>query len=95
MANHKVVLQGGTRYRSKQFVSATYQPWLISPGAFQSDASITFAPKSDNWFVSAFVNNIENKRRLLVATTNQGIGTLSGITSDPRTYGIRVSGRFR
>lgn len=93
LAEHQLVLQGGTRYRSSYFVAPTYQPWLLSKGAFQSDASITFSPYSDDWFLSAYVNNIENKRRLAQVGTNN-LGTQTGVTGDPRTFGIRAGQRF-
>ena len=90
----KIVAQGGTRWRDSYFVAATFQPWLISKAAFQSDASITLSPASDRWFVTAYINNIEDKRRLVLATTS-ATNTLGAITSDPRTFGIRIGGKFK
>ena len=92
--DYKLVLQGGTRWRGDYYVASTYQPWLISRSAFQSRASITFSPQSDRYFISAFINNIEDKRRIVLATTS-AINTLGAITTDPRTFGVRAGVRFR
>ena len=92
--DHLLVLQAGTRYRGSYFVAATYQPWLESKAAFESDASLTFSPRSNLWFVSGYVNNIEDKRRITLATTN-AINTIAAITSDPRTFGIRIGEHFK
>ena len=94
LGDYKAVLQGGPRYRGSFYDSPTYQPWLISKAGFQSDASLTLAPRSDRWFITAYVNNIENLRRIEVATTS-GLNTVTATTSDPRTFGIRVGEHFQ
>lgn len=90
----ELVAQAGTRWRGDYFAATSYQPWTISPEGFQSDASLTLAPDSDDWFVTAFVNNIENTRRLTQSNVNNSLGTQSGVATAPRTYGIRLGGRF-
>ncbi|UVO51046.1 TonB-dependent receptor [Sphingomonas sp. SUN019] len=90
----KLVAQGGTRWRGDFFAATSYQPWVISKAVFQSDASLTLAPESDDWFVAAFVNNIEDKRRITQSNVNATLGTQSAIATAPRTYGIRIGGRF-
>jgi iron complex outermembrane receptor protein len=91
--NYQFVLQGGTRFRGSYFVAPTYQPWLLSKAAFESDAALTFTPRTQLWFISGYVNNIENKRRIVLINTS-AINTLTAITSDPRTFGIRVGKHF-
>ena len=93
--NFKLVAQAGTRWRGDFFAATSYQPWVISKAAFQSDASLTLAPNSDGWFVSAFVNNIENKRRITQSNVNATLGTQSALATAPRTYGVRVGAKFR
>ena len=94
IGDYRIVAQGGTRYRGDYFVAATYQPWLLSKAAFQSDASITLSPQTERWFISAFINNIADKRRIVLATTN-AVNALAAITTDPRTFGIRIGARFK
>ena len=91
----KLVAAVGTRWRGDFFAATSYQPWVISRAAFQSDASLTVAPNSDQWFVTAFVNNIENKRRITQSNVNATLGTQSALATAPRTYGIRVGAKFK
>ncbi len=95
LGDYKVVAQGGTRWRGDYFAATSYQPWVISQDAFQSDASLTLAPASDAWFASLFVNNIEDKRRITQSNVNTALGTQSAVASAPRTYGLRIGARFR
>ena len=95
LGGYKLVAQAGTRWRGDFFAATSYQPWVISKAAFQSDASLTLAPNSDNWFVTAFVNNIENKRRITQSNVNATLGTQSALATAPRTYGVRIGGRFK
>ena len=90
----KLVAAGGTRWRGDFFAATSYQPWTISKAAFQSDASLTLSPESDRWFVTAFVNNIENTRRISQSNVNATLTTQSAIASAPRTYGLRVGAKF-
>ncbi|WP_428630158.1 TonB-dependent receptor [Sphingopyxis sp.] len=94
LSDYNLVAQGGTRYRGDFFAATTYFPWVVSPAGFQSDASLTLAPKSDRWFVTAYVNNIENTRRLAQANVNLSVGTMTGLATAPRTYGLRIGGKF-
>lgn len=90
----KLVAQVGTRWRGDFFTNNSYQPWIVSKAAFQSDASLTVAPESDVWFATLFVNNIENKRRFTQTNLNNNLGTLSSVSTAPRTYGVRVGAKF-
>ncbi len=94
LGEYNLMAQGGTRYRGDFFAATTYFPWVVSPAGFQSDASLTLAAKSDRWFVTAYVNNIENTRRLAQANVNLSVGTMTGLATAPRTYGIRIGGKF-
>ncbi|NIJ07307.1 iron complex outermembrane receptor protein [Sphingomonas vulcanisoli] len=91
----KLVLEGGTRWRGDFYAATSYQPWVISKATFQSDASATLSPDSEWWSVTAFVNNIENKRRLTQSNTNGTLNTQSGLATAPRTFGVRLGARFK
>ena len=90
----KLVAAGRTSWRGDFQAATGYQPWTLSRAAFQSDASLTLAPDSDAWSVTAYVNNIENTRRITQSNANATLGTQSGLATPPRTYGIRIGGRF-
>lgn len=94
LGGYTIVAQGGTRYRGDFYAATSYQPWLISKAAFQSDATLTLSPETDRWFISAYVNNIEDQRRITQANANAGLGTVTAITTAPRTFGLRIGGRF-
>ena len=89
-----LIAQAGTRWRGDFFAATSYQPWVISRAAYQSDASLTLTPDSEKWFATAFVNNIEDTRRLSQSTVNGSLSTQTGISGPPRTYGLRLGGKF-
>ena len=91
---YKLVAQAGTRWRGDYFAATSYQPWVVSQDAFQSDASLTLTPDSDGWFATVFVNNIENTRRITQSNVNATFTTQSAVASAPRTYGLRLGARF-
>lgn len=89
----RVVLQAGTRYRGTSYSTADYLPYLRSRANFVSDASITFADHDDSMFLSLYVRNIEDSQRQLGGTANAG-GLIASAVEQPRTYGIRLGGKF-
>lgn len=91
---HKVVLQADTRYRSGAQVETTFSPYTFAKEAWVSNASITFAPEDDRWYISAFVNNFTDTRRLVGASLASSVRLYTGSYEPPRTYGIRVGGSF-
>ena len=90
----KLVATVGTRWRGDYYAATSYQPWVISQAAFQSDASLTLTPDSDRWFITAFINNIENERRISQSNVNGTLGTQSAVASAPQTYGLRIGAKF-
>lgn len=89
----RLVLQAGTRYRGSSYSTADYLPYLKSRANFVSDASITLSDNDDRMFASFYVRNIENNRRQLGGTVNTANLVVSAV-EEPRTYGIRIGGRF-
>ncbi|MCW2367326.1 iron complex outermembrane receptor protein [Sphingobium sp. B7D2B] len=93
LGTYKAVLQGGTRYRGSSYSTADYLPYLRSEAAFVSYASLTLATEDDRFFVTAYINNIENNQRLITGNiTSASLVTASA--EQPRTYGLRVGGKF-
>ncbi|MBT2135358.1 TonB-dependent receptor [Croceibacterium sp. LX-88] len=91
--DYKAVLVAGTRYRSSSYSSADYLPYLKSEATFVSYASVTFGREDDSLFVSFYINNIEDNRRLIGGTTNPA-GLIAASAEQPRTYGVRIGGQF-
>ncbi len=89
-----ITLQAGTRYRSSSWTSADYPTWTKAKWNFVSNASVTISDPEESWFVTAYVLNIEDSRRLTGATNNSaGALPVAGV-EQPRTYGIRIGGKF-
>jgi iron complex outermembrane receptor protein len=89
----QVILQAGTRYRGSAYSTADYLPYLKSKANFVSDASITLTDNDERMSVSFYIRNIENNRRQLggnISTANLVVSAVE----EPRTYGIRVGGKF-
>ena len=93
LGSHKLVLQAGTRYRSSSYSSADYLPYLKSEADFVSNASITISTEDERWFASIYVYNIENNQRLTGGTVNSA-GVIAAAGEQPRTYGVRIGGKF-
>lgn len=89
----KLVLQAGTRYRSSSYFSADYLPYLKAEAGFVSNASVTLTNEEENRFITFYVLNLENEQRLLTATATSS-GIFASSAEQPRTYGIRVGGKF-
>lgn len=91
--DYKAVLAAGTRYRSSSYSSADYLPYLRARSTFVSYASLTLGRADDSLYVSFYVNNIEDNRRLIGGTTNPA-GLIAASAEQPRTYGVRIGGQF-
>ena len=91
---YSLVARAGTRWRGDFFAATSYQPWVISKAAYQSDASLTLTPNTEKWFATVFVNNIEDTRRLSQSNVNGSLSTQSGIAGPPQTYGLRLGAKF-
>ncbi len=75
--------EGGFEYLDFEHISAYWT----------TDVNVTLRHKPSNVAISAFVLNVENKRRLAgpqLAPTGQAVSTFTA----PRTYGLRVSADF-
>jgi iron complex outermembrane receptor protein len=88
-----LILQAGTRYRASSYATADYLPYLRSAATFVSDASITLASADERWFASLYVFNLENNQRLINGTANSA-GVISASAEQPRTWGVRIGGKF-
>ena len=95
LGGYKLVFGADTQLRSSQYIGFEYRPAQLAPANSRApNATISFGDAADGWTVSAFVRNIEGDRTPTFAS-NVSIGSLDAvITSPPRTYGVRVAGKF-
>jgi iron complex outermembrane receptor protein len=94
LGNYKIVLGADTQYKSSYYIAFDYRPsQLISP-VWRTNATISFGNIDDRWSIAGFVRNIEDHRTPMTAST-QPFGNLEVvIPTAPRTFGVRVSGKF-
>lgn len=96
LGDWKLVLNASTRFQSDVFTGLEYLPSQNQDGYSTSDASITLAQADDDYFVTAYVNNIENNDIVGNSFPNPfgGAGLVVGSLRPPRTYGIRAGVKF-
>lgn len=96
LGSWKLVLNASTRLQSDVITGLEYLPEQKQDGYTNSDASITLAETDDRYFITAFVNNIENNDVIGNSFPNPfgGAGLVAGSLRAPRTYGIRAGVKF-
>ena len=62
---------------------------------FIADAALTFGPEDDRWYVTAYINNIGNERRLSTVSLVTNVNAFITTHEPPRTYGVRVGMKFQ
>jgi len=82
-----------TAWRAKQWGAFEYLPFELIPSYWTTDASITLRKSDGALSLTAFAYNLENKRRD-IAPQSSPIGVAISHYTAPRTYGLRLSGRF-
>ena len=92
----KLVLNANTRYQSRTITGLEYLASEVQEGFWQSDAAVTLADIDDKYFVTAFVNNIENNDTVGAAFPDPygGAGLVSASMRPPRTFGVRAGLKF-
>ena len=89
-----LVLQADTRYRSSSYTSADYPVYGTADANFVTNGSITMQNEADGWFITAFVQNLTDSRRLVGAALNTAASLVVANVEQPRTYGVRFGGKF-
>jgi len=95
LGGNKVVLQAGTRYRASAQQDPAYSLYGIAKAGTNTNASVTYSPDDETWSITAFVNNIEDFRRVFAVSQVAASGVYIGAYEAPRTYGIRIGAKFR
>lgn len=90
----KIVLNARTHYQSQALTGLEFTAIEYQDSYWQSDASITYSGRSDRYYVTAFVNNIE--KATVVGNSFPPPLTFFTVGSlrPPRTYGIRAGVHF-
>jgi len=80
-------------WRDRQWGGFEYLAFENIPAFWTTDASLTLRSTDSKWSLTAYVRNLENRRRDL-APQAAPIGLAVGHFSAPRTFGLRLSGNF-
>lgn len=82
-----------TAWRDDQWGAFEYLDFERIRAYWMTDANLILRQSGRGWALTAFVNNIENKRRD-VSPQQSPIGAAVGHYTPPRTYGLRLSSSF-
>lgn len=91
----RLTFAGDTRLESSRYLSLDYLEGGRQGRYMTSNLRITYAPRSDVFELTGFVNNVENA--LVFSNSLQTpakAGTLYNLIRPPRTYGVRGTVRF-
>lgn len=90
----KFVLNARTHHQSSTLTGLEFLPIEVQKSYWMSDASITYAAPDDRFFVTAFVNNIEDETVLGNTFPPPLSRFVVGSLRPPRTYGVRAGVKF-
>ena len=82
-----------TAWRDSQEAAFEFLAFTRIPSQWNTDANLTLRDEDGGWSLSAYVLNLENKRRILfpqLAPTGQAVAAYGA----PRTWGFRLSAEF-
>ncbi|WP_159798331.1 TonB-dependent receptor [Croceibacterium salegens] len=94
LGDEKIILGANTRYQSSNYTGFDQILPDFQKSYWVSNAEVSFVGKDEHYRISLYVNNIENDRVQLGSTYSSPIGVVGASFSDPRTYGVRLSGKF-
>jgi iron complex outermembrane receptor protein len=94
LGNYRLVLDARTRWQSETLASLEFQDVQYQGAYWRSDASVTFGDADERYYLTGFVNNIENDRQLGTATPHPLAPLVSSSLTLPRTYGLRAGVKF-
>lgn len=94
LGDYQVVLSADTQYRSSRFVGTEFIPALLIGPNWSTNAQISIGAEDGRFTLGAFVRNIEGNRTPQFGTLVPGSNLIVVTPSAPRTYGLRLSGRF-
>jgi len=89
----ELVAAVNTAYRDEQWGGFNFLPEQLIPGYWTTGATLTLRDIDNGWRVQAYVNNIEDERRIALPQASP-IGFITTTLTAPLTYGVRVGAEF-
>lgn len=84
----------GTRIESMSVLGEEYLPGQYQKSYMASNASLTWHDADDRYFISAFVDNIEDETVKVASFVQPVVGLPMTVLGPPRTYGVRVGFKY-
>jgi len=94
LGDNQITLSADTQYRSSRYTGFDYIPQENVDHSWVSNASVSFGAKNGRFSISGYVRNIGNNRAQVYGTPVPGSNLIVSLIAPPRTYGLRLSGRF-
>lgn len=92
----ELVLNAATKYQTGIWVGLEYLNAQRQEAYWWSNAQVTYRPAGGHWWVSGFIDNIEDATVKTVAFPHPlaGAALVTSPLRPPRTYGVRAGVRF-
>jgi iron complex outermembrane receptor protein len=87
-------LEGDYRHVSSVWGVYTHQNGSFVPAYSMADASLTYVAEGGRWTLGGYVRNLNNAFTAAFVTGGALPGPGSGFPLPPRTYGVRLTGKF-
>ncbi|AIT82059.1 hypothetical protein JI59_21180 (plasmid) [Novosphingobium pentaromativorans US6-1] len=94
LGDHRLIASVDTQFRSSRWTGYEYIPFMLQGSTWQTNAQVKFEPKTGNWFIAAYVRNIENDRFIVNSVNYSFANLVAATTNPPRTYGARIGFNF-
>lgn len=94
LGDFELVLSADTQHRSSRYIGFAYLPQQLVGSTWTTNAQVQFGPASEKWSIAAYLRNIENDRIPIYSSLHPTANFLIDGTTAPRTFGVRVSGKF-
>ena len=91
---YQLTLNTDGRYRSSAEIDSNSSLFFRAESTFITNAAVTFGPDDEQWFATAFIDNIFDERRLATTSLVSSVSVQIGNYEPPRTYGLRLGVRF-
>lgn len=89
-----LVANGTVNFASARWIGVDFLPEERVKGYGKIDASLTYRPASNHWFITGFVRNVTNATVYSEAGKDPLSAFIYGIIQPPRTYGARFGFSF-
>lgn len=88
-----LTISGRTSWRSSQYGALDYLEFQRIPDYWTTDLAFTFKKRNGNFALTAFLHNLENKRKI-ARPLSSPLGFATVIYSAPKLYGISLASTF-